>query len=136
MNFWLPAYTLIIPRFYRWLPVVAALALLTACGGGGGGASATRTVQVSWNPSPATAVNRSGGGYRLEYTTDAGFQAGVTQVDVPWTSGTQTPTSTTLSLPGGRTWYFRVRAYSALSPPGATGGTQSAPSAVFSLQVP
>jgi hypothetical protein len=56
-------------------------------------------------------------------------------VDVPYSSGTHSPTSTTLQLFSGRN-YVRVVAYSSLNRPGSSGGSRSAPSAQLTVLVP
>lgn len=106
---------------------------LTACGGGGGGA----TVQVSWAANRETAVNGTGGGYKVYSSKTAGFDvATASSVDVPFTSGPTAPTSTTLRNLSTGTYFVKVVAYSALTPPGGNRGSTSAPSAEISVLVP
>jgi hypothetical protein len=112
---------------------------LGGCGGGSTISCKTTacSVTVSWAANREAAVNSSGGGYTLYYSNTPGFNltdSGVTSVPVPF-NGTATPTSTTLSLFSG-TYYFKVVAYSALNPPGGSGGSTSAPSAQQSLTLP
>lgn len=128
-------------RHRAWL-LCAALALplvVAGCGGSGGGGSAKHVVRVSWNASPEAAVNRTGGGYHVFYSTNPAFQPGdkdVGEADVPFRAGaSQAPTSTTLDL-GSGTWTIRVQAYSALTPPGGSGGSTSALSAPVQVTVP
>ncbi len=124
------------------------VSLISACGGGGGGASAVPpppprpvqpvNIQVNWAANKETAVNASGGGYRVYYATTAGLaltDPAVTMVDVPYVSGTTAPLSTTLSVQSGDIYYFRVTAYSALDRIGQSGGTESLSSSNFSLNV-
>jgi len=117
------------------------LSQVAACGGGSDAPSRPVqqvNVQVSWNASRETAVNTTGGGYRVYYATTAGLaltDPAVTMVDVPYVSGTTTPLTTTLSVLSGRVHYFRVTAYSAMNRIGQSGGTESQPSS-FSLNVP
>ncbi len=121
--------------------VVLAL-LQSACGGGSDEPS--RPVQqvnikVSWDTNREAAVNRAGGGYRVYYATAAGLaltDPAVTMVDVPYTTGSFAPVTTTVSVQSGRVYYFRVTAYSALNRAGQSGGTESASSSSFVLNVP
>ncbi len=86
---------------------------------------------LSWNPSPETAVNRTGGGYRI-YVTDAPGTALpiAARADVVFDPASgRTPTTAALQLTAG-TWYVRVTAYSALNTAG------SAPSAPLTVVVP
>jgi len=97
-----------------------------------------RTVNVTWNANRETAVNATGGGYKVYYSTSSGFDitdAGVSVVDVPFVAPPAAPTSTSLQLPTGQ-YYFRVVAYSALTPPWGSNGSTSLPSAQISLLVP
>lgn len=96
------------------------------------------TIEVSWNANPETAVNRGGGGYKLYYSSNSGFDPadiGVTEVDVPFVSGPTAPTSVQIEV-GPGTYYFRVAAYSSLNAPGTTGGSISLAAPQFSLTVP
>lgn len=96
------------------------LIFLTACGGGGGGGSSepdpvsvTRTVTLNWTANKESRVNQNGGGYRVYYSSDSGFDindAGVTQIDVPFVSGSNAPTSVALNLASG-IYYFKIVAY-------------------------
>ncbi|MDH3310680.1 MAG: hypothetical protein OEM48_04090 [Gammaproteobacteria bacterium] len=104
---------------------------LAACGGGGGGGGSgtTSSVQVSWTANRETAVNSPGGGYKVYYSSTAGFNiASANVIDVPYAAGA-TPTSTTLSLLTG-THYIKVIAYSTLNPGGST------PSAEIAITAP
>ncbi len=97
-----------------------------------------KAISLSWSANRETAVNNTGGGYSVYYSTTPGFginDAGVTTVDVPYVSGAQAPTNTIVSLTSG-TYYFKVVAYSALNPPGSSGGSQSQPSTEMSIVVP
>ena len=122
----------------HFLLIMLSVFILTACGGGGGGAS-TRTVQISWDSNPETAVNRIGGGYKVYYSSNSGFNlsdAGVTEIDVSYISGSTAPTSTQVQLLPG-TYYIRIIAYSALNaPPGTTGGSSSTATSQITLIVP
>jgi hypothetical protein len=116
---------------------------LSACSGGGGTPPVTlppvtpppvthlRNVTLSWLANHESAVNRSGGGYRVYYSSTPGFAlASVQPIDVPWTSGAHAPTTTTASLLSGSNYYVKVVAYSSLNTAG------SAPSSEYSFFVP
>ncbi len=124
----------------RILPVVAA-ALVAACSGGGeDGApsllvppptAVSATVTLTWAANPDTEVNKAGGGYRVYYSRNSGFQPGdpgVRMVDVPYAGGAAAPTTAGLPVDTSGLWYFRVQAYSALNP---GGSPLSAPMAVL-----
>lgn len=96
-----------------------------------------KTVNISWLKNPETAVNRSGGGYKVYYSSTSGFNitdAGVTEVDVPYVSGASAPISKLVQFPPG-TYYIRVVAYSGLNAPGTTGGSTSTVSPQTTLVV-
>ena len=100
--------------------------------------STIRTVNISWNANRETAVNTTGGGYKVYYSTSAGFavtDAGVSVMDVPFVVPPRAPTTLVLQLPSG-VYYFRVVAYSALTAPWGIDGSTSVPSAQISLVVP
>lgn len=103
---------------------------LTACGGGA-------NAQVSWAANRETAVNSSGGGYKVYFSKIPGLDvAYASSVDVPFTSGPTAPTSTTLRNLSSGTYFVKVVAYSALTPPGGNRGSTSAPSAEISVLIP
>jgi hypothetical protein len=120
------------------LIVIPAL-LLISCGGGDANSPSTiRTVNVTWNANRETAVNATGGGYKVYYSTTPGFDisdAWVSVVNIPFVAPPAAPTSISLQLPSGQ-YYFRVVAYSALTAPWGSSGSTSAPSAQISLAVP
>jgi titin len=96
------------------------------------------SIQVSWNASLATAVNRPGGGYKVYYSTNSGFNpgdGGVTEIDVPYSSGVLAPTSVVISVSPG-TYYIRIVAYSALNTPGTSGGSTSTVTPQITLTAP
>jgi hypothetical protein len=111
---------------------------LSACSGKGGGISTPpatsphlRNVTLSWAANHESAVNRSGGGYRVYYSATPGFAlASVQPIDVPWSSGSHTPTSTTVSVMSGSNYYAKVVAYSSLNLAGSN------PSSEYSFFVP
>lgn len=85
------------------------------------------TVQISWNSNPETAVNQSGGGYKVYYSSNSGFNIsddGVTEIDVPYSSGATAPTSILVQLLPG-TYYIRIIAYSVLNAPDTSSGSTS-----------
>ena len=96
-------------------------------------------ITVSWDPNREMAVNTTGGGYKVYYSTTRSFNipdAEATEVDVPYVSGLTAPTSTSLKLLSDADYYFRVVAYSALNPPGGGWGSTSAPSDEAFVKVP
>lgn len=113
--------------------------VLAGCGGSGGSGAARHAVRVSWNASREAAVNSPGGDYHVFYSRDPSFQPGdrrVGEADVPFQAGSsKAPTSATLDL-GSGSWTIRVQAYSALTPPGGSGGSTSALSAPAPVKVP
>lgn len=115
-----------------WIGILFA-ALVGGCGGSNGVSvnppsqppSATpRNVTISWAQNRESAVNRAGGGYRVYYSTTAGFSlSNGTQISVPYLSGSAAPTSTTVSLVPG-TYYVRVVAYSNLNTTGSAASVE------------
>ena len=129
---------------YQKLTSLLALLIFSAliqisCGGGNNNAPSTvHTVSISWNPNRETAVNTLGGGYKVYYSTNFGFNIsgfGVNVVDVPFVAPPSAPTTTSLQLASGN-YYFRIVAYSALNPPGGNSGSTSPPSNQIALTVP
>ncbi len=125
------------------LALGVTLGLAAGCGGGGGGGAGgggsgtPRDVQVFWAANREKAVNSPGGGYRVYYSTTPGFDlAAARVVDVPYVAGPRAPTSATIAGLSPGTYYLRVVAYSALNPPGGSGGSTSAPSIEISVTVP
>ncbi len=110
--------------------LLAVLAVgLTACGGGGGGSGPpARSVALAWAANHESGVNRAGGGYRVSIS-------GQPTVDVPWTSGSAAPTSTTVALQPG-SYTVTVLAYAALDAQGGVTGSVSAPSQSVTVNVP
>lgn len=115
--------------------LIAAVLLvfgLSACGGGGGGSSpppvTIPAVTLSWASNHESGVNSPGGGYQVSIS-------GQPTINVPYTSGSTAPTSTTVSLQTG-TYTVSVRAYAALDVQGGNTGSLSAPSAPITVNVP
>jgi len=100
---------------------------LSGCGGGGGGGS---DFLISWDANREFSVNSPGGGYRVYYSTNPGFDISTANiVDVPFVSGPAAPTSIVIPLSSG-TYYIKVVAYSTLNSAG------SQPSQESSIDVP
>ncbi len=100
--------------------------------------TASGNIQISWNENLETAVNRVDGGYKVYYSANSGFDpgdGGVTEIDVPWTSGPTAPTSILIPLSPG-TCYIRIAAYSALIAPGSFGGSTSTTTPQITLIAP
>lgn len=100
--------------------------------------TASGNIQISWDANLETAVNSLGGGYKVYYSSNSGFNpgdVGVTEIDVPYSSGASAPTSVLTPLNPG-IYYIRVAAYSALNAPGAAGGSISTPTPQISLTAP
>ena len=117
-------------RAITLLAVLTASIAAVACGGGGGGSPTptTHTVTLSWAPNRETGVNSAGGGYEVAIS-------GMPSVDVPYVSGSGTPTTTTVSLLTGN-YTVSVRAYAAMDPTGGTARHYSAASKAISVVVP
>ncbi len=116
----------------RKIACMLAASVLFGCGGGGGGdAPAPVTIHdvtLSWAANRESGVNSDGGGYRV-------LISGRPEIVVPYTSGSDAPTSVTVPLQTG-TYTVTVRAFAALDPQGGTGGSLSAPSAPITVHVP
>lgn len=111
-----------------WAAIALFAMMVAGCGGGGGGGttSTTSTVAVSWDANRESGVNSAGGGYKVYHSTTSGFSiSGASFVDVPYVTGPNAPTSTTLSLASG-THYIKVVAYSAVNPSGSAASAQIA----------
>ena len=96
-------------------------------------------VQVSWNANRETAVNKAGGGYRIYYCNNSGYSISTVTtsfVDVNYVSGPTAPITALLPNLNNGTYYIKVVAFSALTPPGATNGSSSLASSEFSITVP
>ncbi len=121
----------------RFFSLLFLIPVLTGCSGNGATppastqSASSQEVTVSWQASRESAVNRTGGGYTIYYSSQPGAAlSAATTVVIPYVSGPSTPTSTKLTLPVG-THYFRISAFSSLG-----GGTQSEPSAEIPVTVP
>lgn len=115
--------------FFKSLLLVGSISLLAACGGGGGD-SVRGDSLISWDANREFSVNSPGGGYRVYYSTNPGFDISTANiVDVPFVSGPTAPTSIVIPLSSG-TYYIKVVAYSTLNSAG------SQPSQESSIDVP
>lgn len=78
-------------------------------------ASVDTDLTFNWDANKEKSVNRSGGGYRVYYSKTPGFNIGSADrtKDVPYVSGSLSPTSTTLTFTSSDTgtWYLKVVAY-------------------------
>ena len=100
--------------------------------------TASGNIQISWDANLETAVNRPGGGYKVYYSTNSGFNSGdggVTEIDVPYISGVSAPTSILIPLSPG-IYYIRIAAYSALNAPGSSSGSTSTTTSQITLTAP
>ena len=91
------------------------------------------TVTISWDENHESLVNSPGGGYTVYCCENPNFA--LTDPDaiiseVPYESGSRSPTSTTFTLESG-TWYVKVIAYMDLD-----GMTHSLPSVEKSVSLP
>jgi hypothetical protein len=94
------------------------------------------SIAVSWNANHETAVNASGGGYRVYYSKTSPVNTGGSgYAGVPYTSGPLAPNSVTLYGLTAGTYYLRVVAYSKLSAPGSSSSS-SPDSQEISITVP
>jgi hypothetical protein len=112
---------------------IILLLVFFASGCSDGGGSSSRNVVISWSANKESAVNTTGGGYNVYYSSSSGFSLNdseVTQINVAYSSGSTSPTSTNIILSSG-TYYIRVAGYSALA-----SGTTSALSPQISITVP
>lgn len=119
----------------RHCSLLLALILISACSNSDDPpVSQTKTVAISWDANNESQVNTTGGGYKVYYSQTSGFALtdnGVTEIDVPYVSGSAAPTSTQLQLSSG-TYYIKVVAYSAFP----AGQTTSEVSTETSIKVP
>ena len=98
---------------------------LSGCGGGGGGGGGGGDFLISWDANREFSVNSPGGGYRVYYSTNPGFDISTANiVDVPFVSGPAAPTSIVIPLSSG-TYYIKVVAYSTLNSAGSLPSQES-----------
>jgi hypothetical protein len=92
------------------LVLIVAAATVVSCGGGTTGTN--KMVTVSWSANREAGVNASGGGYTVYYSQQSGFDVSTAySMDVPYVSGSAAPTSATLQIESGKTYYIKVVAY-------------------------
>lgn len=120
---------------HNHLKPAAAVALLvalglSACGGNDDeeGPRGPAAVTISWAANRESTVNRAGGGYEVAIS-------GRSAINVAYTSGQTSPTSTTITLASG-TYTVTVRAYGALDAQGGNSRNFSAVSQVLTVTVP
>jgi hypothetical protein len=101
---------------FSLIVTIFILIQLPGCGGENGSRVAPptgTTITVSWNPNKEKLVNSPGGWYKLYYSQSAGFNPaapGATAIDLPYISGSFSPTSKNFTLSKG-TWYCKLTAY-------------------------
>ncbi len=130
---------------FAWTIALSTI-FLFACGGGGGGNPSNNTpvfsgttsqlvnITIQWQANKELRVNQTGGGYNIYISQTSGFDIvdiGVTAINVPWITGTQSPTSLAHTLTSG-IYYVRVAAYTAFP---ATNTTSQA-STQITVNVP
>jgi hypothetical protein len=80
----------------------------------------TRTITLNWSPNRETLVNSTGGGYRVYYDVNPTLTGSTPNIDVPYVSGANAPTTTQITNIGKARYYIHVIAYSSLNPTGST----------------
>lgn len=97
----------------------------------------THSVLVSWSANREKAVNTTGGGYLVYYSTSTPVNTSTAaSVAVPYASGVSAPTSKMVTGLCSGTWHFRIVAYSALHPTGSSASSRSADSSEVSATIP
>lgn len=95
------------------------------------------SILVSWSANREKAVNTTGGGYLVYYSTTTPVNTSTAaSIAVPYVSGATAPTSKTITGLTCGTWHFRVVAYSALHPSGSAANSRSADSSEVNVTVP
>lgn len=103
----------------------------TTCTGG------PYSILVSWSANREKAVNTTGGGYLVYYSTTTPVNTSTAaSIAVPYVSGATAPTSKTITGLTCGTWHFRIVAYSALHPSGSAANSRSADSSEVNVTVP
>jgi hypothetical protein len=94
--------------------------------------SGSLSFNVNWAANREAAVNKAGGGYKVYYGVQPGFNLTTAPfVSVPYVSGPSAPTTATVSGVAAGNYYVRIVAYSSLA-----SGASSSPSAEFSITIP
>lgn len=79
-----------------------------------------RKVRITWDASPEKTVNSVGGGYRVYYSLTEDFELyTATYQNVPYVSGTHSPTMADIEILSNGTWYFKIISYSTTSVQGS-----------------
>ena len=105
--------------------IFTTLIVLSLSGCGGGGGDVPSITVLSWDANREFSVNSPGGGYRVYYSTNPGFDISTANiVDVPFVSGPAAPTSIVIPLSSG-TYYIKVVAYSTLNSAGSQPSQES-----------
>jgi hypothetical protein len=118
---------------FRILLACVSLVIFSNCGGS---PSATQLV-LNWDANHESGVNSAGGGYRVYYAFSPGVNTSTASfMDVPYVSGSQAPTTVTLTNPSNGTYYFRIVAYSTFSPPNGSTVRRSNDSTEISVGFP
>jgi len=99
-----------------------------SCKASSGVCSSNHQVTISWAANRESGVNSAGGGYKVAIT-------GQPVIDVPFASGTATPTSTVTTLAPG-SYSVTVKAYAALDAQGGSSGSTSVASQSVPITVP
>ena len=95
------------------------------------------TMKVSWTANREGAVNRTGGGYRIYYSTQAGFEfRSAPYLDVPYVSGATAPTSAEVTGLAAGTYFVKVVAISSISNSDTEKLGMSSPSAETTISLP
>lgn len=96
-----------------------------------------KSVTLHWTANRESAVNRTGGGYRVYVCDYSGFSLSRAIVkEVPYVSGLTAPTTLQLTGVDSGNLYVRVVAFSALNAPSSTAGSASAASSQALVVVP
>ena len=100
--------------------------------------SSTKTITVSWRANKESAVNSSGGGYTVYYSTTPYFSLdNASSINVPYTSGDSAPTQVQIAnLARGKTYYIKVIAYSSITALFTSTNSTSNPSTEVSIAIP
>lgn len=125
----------ILSKLTIFISLILILLLLFGCGsiGSSGGNNGNSTISITWDANHETRVNNSGGGYRVYHSRSPGFSLDDPDAfmkEVPFVSGSQAPTTTTLTLENG-TWYIKIVAFMDLN-----GESVSLPSEQKSITLP
>ncbi len=93
-------------------------------------AGGSGSISINWAANREAAVNTTGGGYRVYYTQNSSLTSSAPAKDVPFSSGTTAPTTTTLSGLVSGTYNIYVVAYSAMK----SAGSAASPAATVTVK--